>query len=57
MCGHGMIAANLVLDVIKKVKSGKITCKAGAKLLSEPCVCGIYNPDRTERLLEEYANE
>ena len=54
MCGHGMIAANLVADVIEKVKKGKLTSKTGAKLLSEPCVCGIYNPDRAEKLLEEY---
>ena len=56
MCGHGMIAASLVVDVIEKIKEGKLTCKDGAKLLSTPCVCGIYNPDRAERLLEEYTN-
>lgn len=53
MCGHGMVSPNLVRDVIRKVKTGKLSCLEGSVTLAAPCTCGIYNPHRSEELLKE----
>ena len=53
MCGHGMVSSRLVKAVIKKVKSGKMSPVEGAHLLTQPCPCGIFNPDRCQALLEQ----
>jgi len=52
MCGHGMISRYLVEDVIKRFKEGAISAKDGAKEIGKQCCCGIYNPDRGEKLLK-----
>jgi len=52
MCGHGMVPANLIERVIVEIKKGKKSMKEGALELTRPCVCGIYNPIRAERLLQ-----
>lgn len=57
MCGHGLIAKDLVAKVIEDVKAGKKTPRQAAELLAHPCVCGIYNPDRAEKMLAKYAPE
>ena len=54
MCGHGLISQHLVKKVIEDVKSGKKTPRDAAVLIGQPCVCGIYNPDRAEELLMKY---
>lgn len=51
MCGHGMVAANLVNAMVKKVKKGKKTLEDAAVELSKPCQCGVFNPKRTEDLI------
>ncbi|CAG0951574.1 hypothetical protein ANRL3_00270 [Anaerolineae bacterium] len=51
MCGHGLVAANLVLENVKLIRKGKKTCAAAAAELAAPCLCGIFNPQRAERLL------
>jgi len=53
MCGHGMVSPNLVRDVIRKVKTGKLSCWEGSVTLAAPCTCGIYNPHRSAELLKE----
>ena len=53
MCGHGLIAENLVKDITDKVKKGKMTPEAGAKKMGAPCVCGFYNPERSLKILKE----
>jgi hypothetical protein len=53
MCGHGMVSPGLVRDVIRKVKTGKINPWEGSLILAGPCTCGIYNPHRSEELLQE----
>ena len=52
-CGHGLISANLVKHVLKKIKKGKMTSEEAAKFLIKPCVCGIGNPKRIANLLEQ----
>ena len=53
MCGHGMVSPGLVRDVIRRVKTGKINTWEGSLILAGPCTCGIYNPHRSEELLQE----
>lgn len=52
-CGHALISPHLVKDIVKKIKRGKMTPEEGAQRLIKPCVCGIGNPQRMERLLTE----
>jgi hypothetical protein len=53
MCGHGMIPANLIESMIVEIRQGKKSMKEGALELPRPCVCAIYHPIQTERLLQE----
>lgn len=54
MCGHGMVASNLVKEMAKQVKKGKKTLQEAAVELAKPCQCGIFNPKRAESLLEKF---
>ncbi len=56
MCGHGMISRYLVEDVIKRVKAGSMSAKEGSLEIGKQCCCGIYNPDRAEKLLKGLAS-
>ena len=53
MCGHAMIAPGLVRDALRKVKTGKLDSWNASLLLAQPCACGIYNPYRSQELIEE----
>jgi hypothetical protein len=51
MCGHGMVAANLVTHYVKQIKNKKIGVAEAARKLGEPCECGVFNTERAEKLL------
>ncbi|WP_029165436.1 hypothetical protein [Aminiphilus circumscriptus] len=53
MCGHSLVAQNLVRSVIEKVKGGKLTPEEGALILAKPCTCGIFNTRRCAALMKE----
>ena len=53
MCGHGMISPDLIRDIIRKVKTRKITAWEGSLNMVHPCICGIVNPHRSEALLKK----
>jgi len=55
MCGHGMVSPSLVRDVIRRVKTGRLNFWEGSLILTGPCTCGIYNPHRSEELLQDLA--
>jgi hypothetical protein len=57
MCGHGMVAANLVTHYVKQIKFGKMTPAEAAGKLAEPCECGVFNIERAEKLLTAMAAE
>ena len=57
MCGHAMISVNLVSKMIEDIRKGRITARQAAEKLAEPCVCGIFNTDKAERLLKELAEK
>ncbi|MBO8138309.1 MAG: hypothetical protein H0Z40_09290 [Desulfotomaculum sp.] len=53
MCGHGMIAFNLIRHMVDKIKAGKKTPEQAAKELASQCHCGVVNPTRAAELLKE----
>jgi hypothetical protein len=50
MCGHGLVGSMLVKTVFEKIINGKMSFKAGSRLLASQCPCGIFNLDRCEEL-------
>lgn len=54
MCGHGMISKKLVEKAIHEVKKGKKTPYDAAVMVAQPCVCGIFNVSRAEKLFSKY---
>ena len=52
MCGHGLVSFNLVKSLVKEVRRGKKTLEEATTILSKPCVCGVFNPNRTSKLLK-----
>jgi len=57
MCGHGLVATHLVEEVMEKIKSKTLTLEEAARLLAQPCPCGIFNLDRCVELLREQLRE
>ena len=55
MCGHGMIATNLVKSIVDDVRGGIKNSDDAAKELAEHCCCGIFNPARAAKLLAAMA--
>ncbi|HYP08370.1 MAG TPA: hypothetical protein VER03_19205 [Bryobacteraceae bacterium] len=53
MCGHGMVASSLAKKMIDWVKEGRRTPEEAASYLTRFCSCGVYNPVRAARVLEE----
>jgi len=57
MCGHAMISANLVENVVTRIKAGVISPKAGSIEIGKVCCCGIFNPVRAEKVLRKLAKQ
>lgn len=57
MCGHGMIAFDLVQDIIHKLKEGDIDDKQAVHQIGKPCTCGIFNPTRAREILADVLNQ
>jgi hypothetical protein len=55
MCGHAMISANLVREMVKEIKAGTKTPEEAAKVLAPQCACGIFNPARAAKLMAAMA--
>ena len=55
MCGHAMVSPHLLAHLLKRVRQNKVSYGDAALELSRQCECGIFNPDRAERLLREMA--
>jgi hypothetical protein len=49
-----MISFNLVKKAVEDIKEGRISAEEAACELAKPCVCGVFNPARAKRLLEEF---
>lgn len=53
MCGHGMIGSSLAKKMIDWVKEGRRTPDQAVTYMSRFCSCGVFNPSRARRLLED----
>jgi hypothetical protein len=53
MCGHGMVSNNLSKKMLDLVKEGRREPKEAAACLARFCSCGVFNPVRAERILNE----
>lgn len=51
MCGHGMVAANLVVSMAEDIKAGRLSPEEAAEELAKQCCCGVFNPVRGAELL------
>jgi hypothetical protein len=51
MCGHAMVSPRLLQHLLNRVRSNKMSHRDAALELSRQCECGIFNPERAERLL------
>jgi hypothetical protein len=57
MCGHALVAPNLVKEMVKEIKSGTKTPEDAAKLLAPNCDCGVFNIARAAKLLKAMADK
>jgi hypothetical protein len=55
MCGHGMVSHSLAKKMIDWVKEGRRTPEQAASYLTRFCSCGVFNPARAARVLEQAA--
>jgi hypothetical protein len=53
MCGHGMVSFNMARKMLDMVREGRRTPEQAVTTLARFCPCGVYNPSRAQRLLEE----
>jgi hypothetical protein len=53
MCGHGMISHTLSRKMIDWVKEGRRTPEQAVTYLARFCSCGVFNPSRARRILED----
>jgi hypothetical protein len=57
MCGHAMVATNLVQSLIDEIKAGERSAEDAGKELARVCECGIFNPVRAAELLRELSSK
>lgn len=53
MCGHGMVSAAFARKMLDWVKENRRTPAEAAAYMARFCSCGVFNPRRAERLLDE----
>ena len=57
MCGHAMVASNLVKSLVDEIKAGERNAEDAGKELARVCECGIFNPSRAAALLSDMASK
>jgi hypothetical protein len=53
MCGHHCVSPLLVRKLVSDIKRDKTCVEDAARELAKPCVCGVFNTLRAEKLLED----
>jgi len=56
MCGHAMVASNLVKSLVDDIKAKRTTAEEAGKELAKQCACGIFNPARAAELMQKMAS-
>lgn len=51
MCGHGLISVGIVKQIFEDVRRGKTSLSKAVQKISTPCICGMVNPIRLEKIL------
>jgi hypothetical protein len=57
MCGHGMVSFNMARKMLDMVREGRRTSEQAVTTLMRLCPCGVYNPERAKRLIDEACRE
>lgn len=57
MCGHGMVSSSLAKKMIDWVKEGRRTPDEAVTYMARFCSCGVFNPSRARRILEDARNK
>lgn len=57
LCGHHMVSPAMIDHYVDLIRKGKITAEAASRKLAGPCVCGIFNTDRTAVVLTRMAEK
>lgn len=53
MCGHGMVSHTFARKMIDWVKENRRTPEEAASYMARFCSCGVFNPSRATRILED----
>jgi len=53
MCGHGMVSFSMAKKMLDMVREGRRSTDQAVLTLARFCPCGVYNPARARRLLED----
>jgi hypothetical protein len=53
MCGHGMVSFNFARKMLDMVREGRRSPEQAVSTLARFCPCGVYNPARAKRILED----
>ena len=53
MCGHGMVSHTFARKMIDWVKENRRTPEEAASYMARFCSCGVFNPSRAARILED----
>ena len=57
MCGHAMVASNLVTSLVNDIKKRRITSDEASRELAKQCACGVFNPSRAAELMHDMAKK
>jgi len=57
MCGHALVAPNLVKAMVAEIKGGRKTSEEAAKVLAPQCACGVFNIARAAKLMAAMASK
>ncbi|MFH1926046.1 MAG: hypothetical protein ABIK32_06100 [Chloroflexota bacterium] len=57
MCGHALIAPDLVKEMVREIKAGTKTPEDAARLLAPQCACGVFNTKRAANLMKAMADK
>ena len=57
MCGHAMVSPSYIAKMVNDIKRNRITVEKAAEKLAQPCVCGIFNPKKAEKVLRKIVGE
>ncbi len=57
MCGHGLAHRNLINYLVQQIINEKQTIDGAVTVLTKQCVCGILNPKRARRVMEQLVKQ